>query len=151
MSLITDIIFVEALQSNSSLLAKLPAGDIYNTAIGLPDEEADNAPIPYIIVTFDGMTNDTGTKDTYEGDTDQVRIGVTIAAHTRQELAMLSLTVRSTIRDYFTSLMEGGESDNKGLLPYDYAVASGPVQYDSLKPCMWQTLNYTCETDADTD
>ena len=150
MSLLTDIIFVEAIQSNRSLLGRLAAGDVYNTAIALPDDDIDNAPIPYVIVTFDGMTNDTGTKDTYEGDTDQVRIGVTIAANTRQELGEIALAVRTTIRDYFTALMEGETvSENMHLLPYDYTVSAGPVQYDSLNPCMWQVLNYACETGAD--
>ena len=51
MSLITDAIFVKALRSNAALIAQLPAGDVYNTAIALPDEDADNAPLPYIIVS----------------------------------------------------------------------------------------------------
>ena len=38
MSLQTDIIFVKALRSNAELIEQLPAGDVYNTAIALPDE-----------------------------------------------------------------------------------------------------------------
>ena len=69
MSLATDSIFVTALQSISDLLEKLTEyidddGNIqydetprlYGTAIGLPDEDADNVPVPYVIVTFDGLT-----------------------------------------------------------------------------------------------
>ena len=76
MSLATDSIFVLALQSNSDLLEKLTESldddgttvidetpRLYGTAIGLPDEDADNVPVPYVIVTFDGLTNDQGTKD----------------------------------------------------------------------------------------
>ena len=63
MSLLTDIIFVKALRADENLMAQLPAGDVYNTAIALPDEDLDNAPLPYIIVSFDGLTNDVETKD----------------------------------------------------------------------------------------
>ena len=69
MSLATDSIFITALQSNTDLLEALgyveatetsegaPAR-LYCTAIPLPDEDANNVPVPYIIVTFDGLTND---------------------------------------------------------------------------------------------
>ena len=51
MSLKTDIIFVNAIRSNDELIALLPAGDVYNTTIALPEPEALNAPLPYIIVS----------------------------------------------------------------------------------------------------
>jgi hypothetical protein len=41
MSLQTDIIFVKALRANADLMAQLAAGDVYNTAIALPDEDLD--------------------------------------------------------------------------------------------------------------
>ncbi|MBQ5756867.1 MAG: hypothetical protein IIV88_06385 [Erysipelotrichaceae bacterium] len=63
MSLQTDIIFVKALRANADLMKQLAAGDVYNTAIALPDEDLDNAPLPYVIVSFDGLTNDVETKD----------------------------------------------------------------------------------------
>ena len=46
MSLQTDIIFVKALRADENLMAQLPAGDVYNTTIALPDEDLDNAPLP---------------------------------------------------------------------------------------------------------
>ena len=71
MSLITDVIFVKALRSNYELIEQLPAGDVYNTAIALPEEEADNAPVPYIIVSFDGLQNQDQTKDDdFEAESD---------------------------------------------------------------------------------
>ena len=77
MSLITDAIFVKALRSNAALIAELPAGDVYNTSIALPDEDADNAPLPYVIVSFDGLNNQDTTKDNdYNGLTDTVTIGI---------------------------------------------------------------------------
>ena len=77
MSLLTDIIFVKALRADETLMAKLAAGDVYNTTIALPDEDLDNAPLPYVIVSFDGLTNEVETKDDpYEGDSDNVTISV---------------------------------------------------------------------------
>ena len=66
MSLATDSIFIAAIQSNTELMEALGyeapeeeyegrPGRLYGTAIPLPDEDADNTPVPYIIVTFDGQ------------------------------------------------------------------------------------------------
>ena len=147
MSLLTDAIFIEALNTDQQLMSMLAAGDVYGTTIALPDEDIMNAPLPYCIVTYDGMNNDPGTKDDYEGDYDQVRIGVTVAAKTRAELARLIVMVRNRIRDYFSGVAEEEiKTENEGLVPYDYTLQSSPVQYDMLKPCYWQTLTYSCDT-----
>ena len=151
MSLATDSIFVSALQSNSDLLEKLTEyidddGNIqydetprlYGTAIGLPDEDADNVPVPYVIVTFDGLTNDQGTKDDrYESDYDTVNIGVEVTAKTLDDLHTLTQMVRDTILSYL-------RTNETAIL--DYNVAAQQIQYDSLKPCYWQVLTYQCDT-----
>jgi hypothetical protein len=148
MSLQTDIIFAKALKSNATLIAKLPAGNVYNTAIALPDEEADNAPVPYIIVSFNGLNNQDTTKDSsYQGMTDTVTIGITIAARTRVELADLAITARQTIEQYLQAQRPGDE--DYGLVPNAITLQAQGVQYDSLKPCYWQELIYTCETNPD--
>lgn len=147
MSLLTDIIFVKALQSNTTLLGKLAAGDVYNTSIALPDQDIDNAPIPYVIVSFDGMVNDQSTKDTFEGETDTVQISVEIAAKNRKQLGELATQVRRTIREYFSELDE--DSEDADLVPYDYQFSADRVQYDPLKPCHWQILRWQCDTNAE--
>ena len=102
MSLQTDIIFVKALRANADLMKQLAAGDVYNTSIALPDEDLDNAPLPYVIVSFDGLTNDVETKDDpYEGESDNVTISIEIAAKTRTELGQLAEAVRHQVHDYF--------------------------------------------------
>lgn len=146
MSLNTDKIFIAALRSNSRLIAQLPAGDVYGTAITLPDEDLDNVPLPYIIVTYDGMNNDESTKDDYEGEVDTVQIGVLIVAKTRPEVGSLAQSVRDTIRDYFEDLPDSDE--NYDLVPYDYQFSADAVQYDSLKPSFWQQLRWSCDTNA---
>lgn len=141
MSLATDIAFYHALSSNERLRG-IVDNRIYNTAIPLPDEDADNAPIPFIIITFDGMTNDATTKDDpYEGDGDSVSISVLATAETRLALSDIMQIIRDTIHDYFVD-----NGDTEDLIPFDYQLSASAVQYDSMKPCYWQTLTYQCDT-----
>ena len=150
MSLITDAIFVKALRQNADLIAALPAGDVYNTAIALPDEDADNAPLPYVIVSFDGLNNQDFTKDNdYDGLTDTVTIGIEIAAETRPRLGELAVMVRKTIADYLRDHSEDTEDEDYPLIPNAYTMQAQAVQYDALKPCYWQRLAFQCDTDPD--
>lgn len=149
MSLATDSIFITALQSNDVLMELLRTSvqddeiiidevpRLYGTAIELPDEEADNVPVPYVIVTFDGLTNDAGTKDDrYESDYDTVNIGVEVTAKTLDDLHTLTQMVRDTILAYLR--------ENDTAIE-DYQFAAQQIQYDSLKPCYWQVLTYQCD------
>ena len=146
MSLATDSIFITALQSNSDLMGTLgynaQTGEnarLYCTAIPLPDEDADNVPVPYVIVTFDGLTNDQGTKDDrYESEYDTVNIGVSVTARNINELHDLTQMVRDTILSYLR------ENDTAIM---DYNFAAQQIQFDSLKPCYWQMLTYQCDVE----
>lgn len=141
MSLQTDIAFYHALSHNERL-SELVGGRIYNTAIPLPDEDVMNVPVPYIIITFDGLTNDNESKDDpYEGDSDSVQIGVIVTAKWRETLGEIMQIVRDTIHDYFVE-----HADEEDIIPVDYALTASGVDYDSLKQCFWQTLNYQCDT-----
>ena len=147
MSLQTDIIFVKALRADEELMAKLAAGDVYNTAIALPDEDLDNAPLPYVIVSFDGLTNDIDTKDDpYESDSDAVNISIEIAARTRSELGQLADAVRHQVHQYF--LDADPTDEDADLIPHDYQFSAQAVIYDSTKPCYWQVLTYQSDTNA---
>ena len=146
MSLATDSIFIQALQSNSELLEELGYDEqtgeparLYCTAIPLPDEDAENVPVPYVIVTFDGLTNDQGTKDDrYESEYDTVNIGVEVIARNINELHELTQMVRDAILSYLR------ENDTAIM---DYNFAAQQIQFDSLKPCYWQMLTYQCDVE----
>lgn len=144
MSLCTDIIFVRAIKSDANILARLDSHDVYNTAIAMPDAELDNAPLPYAIVTNDGMTNDQSTKDTFEGEYDTVGIGIEVAARTRKELAELVADIRKTVREFFENLPD--DDAQYDLVPLDYQLSAEPVRYDPMKPCYWQIMHYQCDT-----
>ena len=147
MSLQTDIIFVKALRANADLMEQLAAGDVYNTAIALPDEDLDNAPLPYAIVTFDGLNNDIDTKDDpFESESDSVNISIEIAAKTRNELGQLAEAIRRQVHQYFINADPTDEDYD--LVPLDYQFSAQAVNYDSMKPCYWQVLTYQCDTNA---
>jgi hypothetical protein len=147
MSLQNDIIFVKALRANADLMAQLAAGDVYNTAIALPDEDLDNAPLPYAIVTFDGLNNDIDTKDDpFESDSDSVNISIEIAAKTRNELGQLAEAIRRQVHQYFINADPTDEDYE--LIPHDYQFSAQAVNYDQMKPCYWQVLTYQCDTNA---
>lgn len=147
MGLQTDIIFVKALRADTDLISQLPAGDVYNTTIALPDEDLDNAKVPYVIVAFDGLTNDQTTKDDYESEYDQVNISIEIAARTRKELGLLARHVRHQVRHYFMNVEDTDEDID--MIPADYQFTASQVNYDQMKPCYWQTLNYQCDVRND--
>lgn len=148
MSLKTDIIFVRALRSNDELMEQLPAGDVYNTTIAMPEQDAENAPLPYIIVTYDGMQNlDTDKDSPFEGDTDRVQIGIEVASESRPQLASLAEQIRTTVREFFENLDSSDEDYD--LVPLDVDFSAQAVQYDEWKPCYWQVLQYQCDTNPD--
>ena len=138
MGLSTDAIFVAAIKSDDELMGAI-SSRLYGTAIPLPDEDADNVPVPYVIVTFDGLTNDAQTKDCpYEGDFDSVNIGVEVTAASLAALHELTQKVRTVVLGYM-------ESEDTTVR--DYQLTAGPIQYDQLKPCYWQVLRYQCDVE----
>lgn len=147
MSLKTDLIFVKALRSNQELMAQLPAGDVYNTTIPVPDAELDNTPVPYVIVMFNGLQNGDQTKDSqYEGGTDHVQIGIEVVADTRDKLADLVTSIRRTVRTFFENAQPTDEDFD--LIPIDYTFSAERIFYDDMKPAYGQMLNYQCDMDV---
>ena len=137
-SLATDSIFVAAITGDTDIMETI-GGRLYSTAIPLPDEDVDNVPVPFVIVTFDGLTNDPTTKDDpYESNDDQVNISIEVTASNREKLAALMAAIRNTVHEYMTTT-----ADNQ-VMSYQFSADS--VQYDSMKPCYWQTLTYNCTT-----
>lgn len=147
MSLATDSIFITALQTDSELMEELGYVEptltsegqpprLYDTAVPVPDEDLDNVPLPYIVVSFDGMNNDQGSKDeSYESDYDKVNIGVQVVAKTPEQLHELTQMARSSILDYFR---------NNDTAVVDYEISADPILFESAVPCHYQTLRYAC-------
>ena len=145
MSLITDKVFYNALRSNAELMATVD-GRIESTSIPVPDEEFENTPTPYIIITFDGLQNEGFTKDnSFEGCEDKVQVSIEVAADTRDALGDIMQTIRQTVIAYFEDT-EGHAWDDYEYVPTNYTFTASAVGYDSMKPCYYQTLTYNCDT-----
>ena len=155
MSLATDSIFITALQSSPELMETITVyvskgvehrsehPRLYGTAIPLPEEEADNVPVPYLIVTFDGLNNDQTTKDDpYESDYDQVQIGIEATAPTLEALHTLTQKVREVVHSYFVE----HETQVSG-----YQFRAEPIIYDEWKPGYGQVLRYQCDVELNTE
>ena len=145
MSLATDSIFVAALKGNSELMSQI-GGRVYSTAIPLPDEQAENVPVPYLIVTFDGLTNDQDSKDDpFESASDKVTVSIFLVDKSREALADLAQSVRTTIHDYMTQQLS--EDENFPIQDYEFTAES--VRFEASKPCHWQVFTYVCDVNND--
>ena len=155
MSLATDSIFITALQSSPELMETITVyvskgvehrsehPRLYGTAIPLPEEDADNVPVPYLIVTFDGLNNDQTTKDdAYESDSDHVQIGIEATAPTLEALHTLTQKVREVVHSYFVE----HETQVSG-----YQFRAEPIIYDEWKPGYGQVLRYQCDVELNTE
>lgn len=145
MSLITDKVFYNALRSNAELMATVK-GRIESTSIPVPEEQLLNEPVPYVIITFEGLQNEGFTKDNdFEGDLDKVQVSIVVAAQSRDELGGIMQTIRQTVIAYFED-GEGHAWDDYEYIPTNYTLTASQVAYDSIKPCYYQTLTYNCDT-----
>ena len=145
MSLITDKVFYNALRSNAELMATVD-GRIESTSIPVPDDQFLDTPVPYIIITFDGLQNEGFTKDnSFEGCEDKVQVSIEVAADTRDALGDIMQTIRQTVIAYFEDT-EGHAWDDYEYVPTNYTFTASAVGYDSMKPCYYQTLTYNCDT-----
>ena len=133
----TDKFFWDALRTDASV-TKATGGRIFNTARSTIEEKQDR--VPYVIITFDSLTNDETTKDDEaESPYDSVNVSILCVANDREQLARLTQAVRDRNREYML-----GKGDSYGI--EDWQFSAGAVMYDELKPCMYQTLNYNVTT-----
>ena len=150
MGLLTDTFFIRAIKSNSDLLAKLPAGDIYNN-VADPDFDMENVEMPYIVVNNDGGQEGDTTKDTMSESTeDRVNISVLMVCRNRKELADMTLTVRKTISDFMKAtwerISEGDTEEGDEIAPIEYEFSFSDIAYIMEKPAHRQMFYYNCVT-----
>ena len=151
MSLITDKIFFAALKANSKI-GEVTGGRIYSTAIPVPDDNLDNEPLPYIIVTFDGLSNEDLTKDSsFESSADKVQVGIEVVCKDRESLGELTQAVRKQVLSFFREYeppTDPMKEDLSPLIPDDYDFTASEISYDPVMPCFYQKLTYVCDTNA---
>lgn len=99
--------------------------------------DADNTPLPYIIITDDSLQNQQGTKDEqWESMYDNVQAGVEIAAISPNEVKRLRRLVRRAIARYMERMDEA---------PLLLSLTNDGIAWDWSKPCYYDTLHYQCE------
>lgn len=139
-----DEIFYEALTANTEIMTAcgwdgqtLQSARIYSTCIEVAPSEADNAPLPYIIIIDEGMTNNQGTKDTtWESKEDRVTASVQVCATSPKEVKRLIRKCRKAITDYIA------EMDGTPILQ---SLTSEGTAWDWTKPCYYKSLIYQCD------
>lgn len=130
-----DEIIYEAIRADAELSSL--QGGIHSTCIEVPPMDADNTPLPYIIITDDSLQNQQGSKDEqWESMYDNVQAGVEIVAISPNEVKRLRRLVRRAIARYMERMDEA---------PLLLSLTNDGIAWDWTKPCYYDTLHYQCE------
>ena len=140
MAIELDELFFNALMADAEVVLAV-GGRIESTCFEVSPDEQDNTPLPCIIVTDDGLTNNLTTKDTeWESDEDRVQASVEIDAESPKRVKQLIQMVRKAIANYIESLADKGED-----IPCLQSVQTNGVAWDWMKPCYHSTITYQCD------
>lgn len=139
-----DELFFNALMEDADLVLAV-GGRIESTCFEVSPDEQDNTPLPCIIVTDDGLTNQPSDKDVeWEAGEDRVQASVEVDAKDPKQVKQLIRMVRKAISNYITSLCEKGEE-----IPWLQSVQTNGVAWDWMKPCYHSTITYQCDVQND--
>ena len=139
-----DELFFNALMADADLVLAV-GGRIESTCFEVSPDEQDNTPLPCIIVTDDGLTNNVGTKDdVWEGSEDRVQASVEVDGRDPKEVKQLIRMVRNAISYHIASLDDQGE-----YIPTLQSVQTNGVAWDWMKPCYHSTITYQCDVKND--
>ena len=139
-----DEIIYDAIRADSDLMTAI-GGHVVSTCFEVSPTDADNTPLPYIIVTDDGFQNQVESKDdSWEGTEDRVSVGVEVAAESPQEVKRLIRMVRQAVASYINQMYDDGED-----IPELDSLSSDGLAWDWSKPCYYQRLTYQCITNTE--
>ena len=134
-----DEILYNALLADADLMTAV-GGRIVSTCFEVSPDEQDNTPLPCIIVTDDGMQNQTESKDSeWETNEDSVQASVEIDGKSPKEVKQLRRMCRTAIANYIRQIVEEGEK-----IPELESLQSNGIVWDWMKPCYHSTLTYNC-------
>ena len=138
-----DEILYNALKADETLTTYIGGSErITSTCFEVSPDEADNTPLPCIIVTDDGFTNGDTTKDNWwESSADNVQASVEVDADSPKEVKKIVRMVRKAIAKYVKTMT--------GDVPYLMSVQSNGIAWDWMKPCYHSTVSYQCVVDND--
>ena len=141
-----DEIIYDAIRADAALMEAI-GNRVVSTCFEVSPDEADNTPVPYIIVADDGFQNQNTTKDDlWEGDEDRVQANVEVAAESPNEVKRIIRMVRRAVARYIIQMVEDGKP-----IPQLESLSSDGLAWDWMKPCYYQRLMYQCATQSDID
>ena len=139
-----DEIIYDAIRADEELMTAI-SGHVVSTCFEVSPTDADNTPLPYIIVTDDGFQNQVESKDDgWEGTEDRVSVGVEVAAESPQDVKRLIKMVRQAVASYISQMYDDGED-----IPELDSLSSDGLAWDWTKPCYYQRLTYQCITNTE--
>ena len=139
-----DEIFYNALVADDELVAAV-SGRIESTCFEVSPDEKDNTPLPCIIVTDDGLTNQPSDKDMeWESEEDRVQASVEVDGRDPKEVKTLIRMVRKAIANHIASMYAEGKE-----IPCLQSVQTNGVAWDWMKPCYHSTITYPCDVQND--
>ena len=139
-----DEIIYDAIRADEELMTAI-SGHVVSTCFEVSPTDADNTPLPYIIVTDDGFQNQVESKDDgWEGTEDRVSVGVEVAAESPQDVKRLIKMVRQSVASYIEQMYDDGEDT-----PELDSLSSDGLAWDWSKPCYYQRLTYQCITNTE--
>jgi hypothetical protein len=139
-----DEIIYDAIRADEELMTAI-SGHVVSTCFEVSPTDADNTPLPYIIVTDDGFQNQVETKDDgWDGTEDRVSVGVEVAAESPQDVKSLIKMVRQAVASYIGQMYDDGED-----IPELDSLSSDGLAWDWTKPCYYQRLTYQCITNTE--
>jgi hypothetical protein len=139
-----DEIIYDAIRADEELMTAI-SGHVVSTCFEVSPTDADNTPLPYIIVTDDGFQNQVESKDDgWEGKEDRVSVGVEVAAESPQDVKRLIRMVRQAVASYIEQMYDDGED-----IPELDSLSSDGLAWDWSKPCYYQRLTYQCITNTE--
>ena len=139
-----DELFYDALVADDELVDAV-GGRIESTCFEVSPDEQDNTPLPCIIVTDDGLTNQPSDKDMeWESQEDRVQASVEVDGRDPKEVKQLIRMVRKAIAKHIASMADKCEE-----IPYLQSVQTNGVAWDWMKPCYHSTITYQCDVEND--
>ena len=139
-----DEIIYDAIRADEELMTAI-SGHVVSTCFEVSPTDADNTPLPYIIVTDDGFQNQVESKDDgWEGTEDRVSVGVEVAAESPQDVKRLIKMVRQAVASYIEQMYDDSED-----IPELDSLSSDGLAWDWSKPCYYQRLTYQCITNTE--
>ena len=135
-----DEILYNAIRADADIMAAVD-GRVESTCFEVSPDEQDNTPLPCIIVTDDGLTNNPGTKDTeWESDEDRVQASIEVDAESPKAVKQLLRMVRRAVANHIAQM-----ADNDEDIPCLQSVQTSGVALDWMKPCYHETITYQCD------